>query len=61
MNAYHIRFIVDRRIFQTNKFAVLPQSAPKTRVLSYDFVKQIFTHIFINHMIVLSPLVVDRS
>ena len=52
MNAYHIRSIVDRRIFQPSKFAGLPQSVPKTRVLSYGFIKQIFTQILINHMIV---------
>ena len=52
MNAYHIRSTVARRIFPPNKFAGLPQSAPKTRVLLYGFIKQIFTQILINHMIV---------
>ena len=47
-----MRSIVERPIFPPSKFAGLSQSAPKTRVLSYDFIKQIFTQILINHMIV---------
>ena len=52
MNAYHIRSIVDRRIFPLSKFAGLPQPAHKTHVLSYGFIKHIFKQILINHMIV---------
>ena len=44
MNAYHMRSIMDRPIFPPSKFAGIPQSAPKTRVL-YGFIKQIFTQI----------------
>ena len=47
-----MRSIVDRQNFPPYKFAGLPQSAPKTRVVSYGFMKQILTQILIDHMIV---------
>ena len=60
MNAYHLWSIhVDRRICPPSKFAGLPRSTPKTRVLSNGLIKPIFTHFLMNHMIVWLPLVAD--